>query len=57
MLETFIIMGIVTPIKPHYSLARRELFKNIIPNLDLEINLKFISFIMKITKQIIFMEN
>ena len=33
--ETFIILDIFTPIKPHYSLVRSELFKNIIPSLDL----------------------
>ena len=40
MPETFIIMGIITPIKPYYSSVRRELLKNIIPNLNLEINYK-----------------
>ena len=38
MLETFIILEIITQIKPHYSSVCHELFKNIIPNLDLEID-------------------
>ena len=37
MLETFIIMGIITPIKSYFSSIRHELFKNIIPNLDLDL--------------------
>ncbi len=36
--ETFIILDIITPKKPIYSLVRSELFKNIIPNLDLDTN-------------------
>lgn len=35
--ETFIILDIVSARKPHYSYIRSELFKNIIPNLNLEI--------------------
>ena len=35
--ETFIILDIVTPSKPTYSNIRSEFFKNIIPNLNLEI--------------------
>ena len=37
MLETFIILEIITQIKPHYSSVCHELFKNIIPNLDLDL--------------------
>lgn len=36
--ETFIILDIITPKKPKYSLVRSGLFKNIIPNLDLDTN-------------------
>ena len=38
--ETFIILDIVTREKPKYSLVRYELFKNIIPNLSLDIDSK-----------------
>ncbi len=33
--ETFIILDIVSPNKPLYSTVRSELFKKIIPNLNL----------------------
>ena len=36
--ETFIILDIVSPNKPLYSTISSELFKKIIPNLNLEIN-------------------
>ena len=38
--ETFIILDIVSLKKPNYSLVRNELYKNIIPNLSLDINSK-----------------
>ena len=38
--ETFIILDIVSARKPHYSYIRSELFKNIIPNLNLEIKFR-----------------
>ena len=38
--KTFIILDIVSLKKPNYSLVRNELYKNIIPNLSLDINSK-----------------